>query len=223
MTAADPVEARRGGRPSREAAGQLGEKILEVATEFFLRDGYGSTSIEAVAKAAGVSKRTFYHRFEGKPALFGAVVQHVVGHIRPPPDVPLVAGATPAEILQRLAGLMLDAALLPEALALSRLILAEATRFPAMAEAVAGRDSSQEAIDLIAGILRSHADGRSLSPGDAAFAARQFIQLVVAWPQRLAFSGSPPLSRNERNDWVARTTRLFLDGCWALGSRPCDP
>ena len=41
---------RRGGRPSREAAALLGERILDVATELFLAEGYGATSIEAVAQ-----------------------------------------------------------------------------------------------------------------------------------------------------------------------------
>src|SRR5262249_55470481 len=55
--------ARRGGRPSRAAAALLGEHILDVATELFFAQGYGATSIEAVAEQARISKRTFYHRF----------------------------------------------------------------------------------------------------------------------------------------------------------------
>src|SRR5947208_875980 len=58
----------RGGRPSREQAARLGERILDVATHLFLSHGYGATSIEAVARRARVSKRTFYHRFPDKPA-----------------------------------------------------------------------------------------------------------------------------------------------------------
>jgi TetR/AcrR family transcriptional regulator, mexJK operon transcriptional repressor len=47
----------RGGRPSHAQALQLRERILDVATELFLTEGYGTTSIEAVAERAGVSKR----------------------------------------------------------------------------------------------------------------------------------------------------------------------
>ena len=56
----------RGGRPSRADALQLRERILLAATELFLAEGYGSTSIEAVARHAGVSKRTLYDRFDDK-------------------------------------------------------------------------------------------------------------------------------------------------------------
>ena len=61
--------ATRGGRPSREDALKLGARILGAATELFLTQGYGETSIEAVAARAGISKRTFYHRYADKPAL----------------------------------------------------------------------------------------------------------------------------------------------------------
>ncbi|HET6307753.1 MAG TPA: helix-turn-helix domain-containing protein, partial [Rhodopila sp.] len=66
---------RRGGRPSREQAALLGDRILDVATELFLAEGYGATSIEAVAQRARISKRTFYHRFPDKAALFDAVLR----------------------------------------------------------------------------------------------------------------------------------------------------
>src|SRR5215472_1502451 len=44
------LPARRGGRPSQEEAARLADHILEVATELFLAEGYGATSIEAVAQ-----------------------------------------------------------------------------------------------------------------------------------------------------------------------------
>src|SRR3977135_4565260 len=68
----------RGGRPSRLESAQLSDRILDVATALFLSDGFGATSIEAVAKRAGISKRTFYHRFNGKEMLFEAVVRRLV-------------------------------------------------------------------------------------------------------------------------------------------------
>jgi hypothetical protein len=44
---------RRGGRPSRDEAAQLPDRILDAATELFFARGYGATSIEAVAQRAG--------------------------------------------------------------------------------------------------------------------------------------------------------------------------
>src|ERR1700688_4844375 len=108
----------RGGRPSSADALRLRNRILEVATQLFLAEGYGSTSIEAVAARAGISKKTFYHRFDDKAALFAAVVHQIIEHIRPPPGVPLLEGAKLEDILRRLAGIALRAALAPQAIAL---------------------------------------------------------------------------------------------------------
>ena len=212
MSSLEPAALRRSGRPSREAAERLGERILEIASELFLRDGYGSTSIEAIAQAAGMSKRTFYARYAGKPELFAAVVARIVEQIRPPPDVPLLAGTDLAEILEHLAGLMLRAALSPHALALSRLIIAESGRFPELLAGLGGERGRPEAVALVVSLLETRLEGEPLSRDDAQFAAGQFIQMVISWPQRRALVGTP-MSDAERADWVRRTTRLFLDGC----------
>ena len=128
--------AARGGRPSRAAALRLRERILTAATALFLAEGYGSTTIEAVAASAGVSKRTLYARFKDKSALFAAVLHRIIDQIRPPPEVPLLVGGTLAEILRRLAGMILRAALSPQAIALHRLLYAESARFPELVRAI---------------------------------------------------------------------------------------
>jgi TetR/AcrR family transcriptional regulator, mexJK operon transcriptional repressor len=187
----------------------LGERILEIATELFLRDGYGSTSIEAIAQAAGMSKRTFYARYTGKPELFAAVVGRIVDQLRPPPEVPLLAGTSLPEILERLAGLMLHAALSPRALALNRLIIAESGRFPELLSGLGGERGRTEAVNLIA----SQLDGLHMPPDDARFAAGQFVQMIISWPQRRALGQGAPMDPVEQADWIHRTTRLFLSGC----------
>src|SRR5690554_1483614 len=53
-------------------------KILEAATELFLRDGYGATSIDAILEVSGGSKATLYSYFPTKDDLFRAVVEDVL-------------------------------------------------------------------------------------------------------------------------------------------------
>src|SRR4249920_1896164 len=96
-------EVRQGGRPSREASERLGELILDAATELFLTHGFGATSIEAVAQRVRISKRTFYHRFPDKPALFAAVVHRIIERLRPSAGVPLIEGPDLGAVLERLA------------------------------------------------------------------------------------------------------------------------
>lgn len=203
---------KKGGRPPRADALKLRDTILRVATELFLDQGYGSTSIESVAAGAGVSKRTFYDRFEDKGALFAAVVHGIIDHIRPPPDVPLLAGGSLPEILQRLAGLILQATLSPQAIALHRLVTGESSRFPELAYAVENSGGQAEANALIAGLLSRELPKIKLSPEDEVFAAQQFIYMVVAVPQRRATGFGKPMTTLELDDWADKVVTLFLDG-----------
>src|SRR6202047_2647433 len=122
-----------GGRPSRLESAQLSDRILDVATMLFLGHGFGATSIEAVAKRAGISKRTFYHRFSGKERLFEAVLRRLMARWLPAFDAALLSPASLEDALRGSAEHMLKIALTPEALALHRMIIHEAQRFPALA------------------------------------------------------------------------------------------
>jgi AcrR family transcriptional regulator len=202
-----------GGRPSRADALHLRQRILDTARDLFLAQGYGSTSIEAVAVRAGISKRTLYHRFDDKAALFAAVVHEIIERIRPPPSVPLIEGATLRDVLRRLAGMILRAALSPQAVALHRLVIAESARFPELARAVHGDSSTSEATALIAGLLAREARELKLSADNRTFAAQQFIFMVVALPQRRAMGFGAPMTEAEFGVWADKVVDLFLNGC----------
>ena len=204
---------RRGGRPSRAEAERLGERILDAATEAFLHEGYGGTSIEAIANRAHISKRTFYSRFENKAALFGAVVHRVVERLRPPDPAGMFEGGSLEEILKRLARYILRAALTPQALALHRVILAEGTRFPELAAVVAEQGGGREAVQRIAALLERERTLGRVGSIDTVFAATQFLQMVVGAPQRRALGMGPVLTETELDRWADGTVRLFLEGC----------
>jgi TetR/AcrR family transcriptional repressor of mexJK operon len=211
-------KVRRGGRPSREASEQLGELILDAATELFLTHGFGATSIEAVAQRVRISKRTFYHRFSDKPALFAAVVHRIIKRLRPASDIPLIEEADLQTVLERLATLILRAALSPQAIALHRLIVAESARFPDLAEVLAREGATEEAIALIAGTLDRELKARRLKLEDTIFAAQQFLQMVIALPQRRAMGLGAPMSKRELAEWPRKVADLFLNGC--RGNKP---
>lgn len=209
-------QIRRGGRPSLAQALQLRERILEVATELFLAEGYGITSIEAVAERAGISKRTFYHRFDNKAALFAAVVHRIIKQIRPPPGVPLLEGSSPHAILRRLATLVLRAALSPRAVALHRLLIAESMRFPTLARAVYDEGWTREATRLIGDLLVREVDGLRLTTHMREFAAMQFLNMVVSLPRRRVMGLGVPMTPKELESWADHAVSLFLDGCRGL-------
>jgi AcrR family transcriptional regulator len=61
-------------------------RILDAAQQLFLDRGYGATTIEAIAEAAGVSVPTVYVRFENKRFLLQALLDRtIVGDDDPVP------------------------------------------------------------------------------------------------------------------------------------------
>ena len=204
-----------GGRPPREAAALLGDRILDVATKLFLRDGYGPSSIELIAREAGVSKRTLYTRFANKAVLFTSVVHRVVERLRPPNEASFFEGGDLKTILIRLGEVILDATLTPNALALHRVIVAEATRFPELAIVVSQRGAGAEAVRRIGALLeRETAAGRILVR-NTNFVATQFLFMIISVPQRRALGVGKPMSAAERGEWVRNTVNLLLNGCRA--------
>jgi len=49
-------------------------RLLDAAKDLFRREGYATTSVDRIAEAAGYSKGAFYSNFEGKEAIFLAVI-----------------------------------------------------------------------------------------------------------------------------------------------------
>lgn len=71
----------------RAQAARTREDVVQAAGRLFLADGYGQTTVSAIAEAAGVSVETIYKAFGGKPGLVRALVSKGLAG----------AGAVPAE------------------------------------------------------------------------------------------------------------------------------
>lgn len=215
MTTKKPsLHPRKGGRPSREQASKLEDKILDAAAELFFSEGYGALSIEKIVSVAQISKRTFYARFENKAAVFSAVVHRVINQLRPPADATdqLFIGKDLETILRRIAPIILRASLSHAALSLHRVLLAEAARFPELAHIMNEHGTRQEAIRRIRAVLQNEATRRKqhLPKGD--FAAEQFLFMLTAAPQRRALELGSVMKDNEIETWARNTVDLFLNG-----------
>jgi AcrR family transcriptional regulator len=205
---------RHGGRPTRHEAAALGDKILDAATALFLSRGFGATSIEALARRARISKRTFYHRFDDKAGVYRAVVQRLLQRWLPQFEAAFDAPAALATLLQRLAQRMLALALSPDALALRRLLLAEAERFPELVE-IAIEQGASRGVDRIAALLEEERSAGRIALADCRFAAMEFQEMVLSIPLRRAMGFGTPMTDGECADWARQCVTLFLNGCHA--------
>jgi AcrR family transcriptional regulator len=208
MTAA--VSRRSGGRPTADAAALLETAILDAATAAFLAAGYAATTIESIARSCGVAKRTIYARWDGKPALFRSVLQRLMARWLSTAGEWTETDNLETE-LDDAAEHILAVALTPEAVALSRLLIAESARFPElplmMQQAGALEGTARIACLLDRAVVRGE-----LSAHDTMFAAEQFLHLLVAGPQRRSFGLGVPLDTQQIMVWRKATIRLFLSG-----------
>ena len=110
-------------------------KIAGAAAELFMEHGFGATSMDEIARHAGVSKATVYAHFNSKAELFAALIRSA-SQVRLPSLFEVETAETDPraaleEILRRLA----EYAMAPRALRLYRVVVAEAGRFPELGDA----------------------------------------------------------------------------------------
>lgn len=114
------------------------DAILAAAQEFFIRHGFGSTSMDAIAVAANVSKQTLYRYYQHKEALFIATMQHMVfehtmmtlfAELR---ETPMQSLPQLEHALLTWAQVALENIMQPDYVALVRVLIAELPRFPSL-------------------------------------------------------------------------------------------
>lgn len=198
----------RGGRPRNAEQEQRKEHILRVAGETFLRHGFDGTSMDAVAEAARISKRTLYIRYPDKAALFDAVLSDLINRWLVHIDQIRLEEGELQQTLMILARHLTTTALMPQSVAVNRVIVAESERWPRFGQ-LANATGREPAIRAIASILCRHKD--ELRVTDFEMAADQFMSLAVDRSLRLANLGIKPTAR-EIEQWVSAAVDLFLNG-----------
>ncbi len=107
--------------------------VLQAATAVFLQHGFSAATTDMIQREAGVSKATVYARFANKEALFAAVIQQecakLMSTIRTIDAKSHGLRATLTDIGSDYLNIILS----PTGLALYRVIVAEAPRFPDLA------------------------------------------------------------------------------------------
>jgi TetR/AcrR family transcriptional regulator, mexJK operon transcriptional repressor len=197
-----------GGRPKISEREEREEHILQVAGEIFLLFGFDGTSMDAVAEAARISKRTLYARYADKTALFNAIARDQINRWLVPIDEFQSEQGELRDTLLALARYLTTFALTPRSVSINRIIISEAQRRPEFGR-LANEVGRRPAIHAIATILRRHS--AELRPIDPNMAAEQFMSLAIDNNQRLAFLGIRA-SPEQIELWVRTSVELFLAG-----------
>lgn len=130
-----PCQQKTQGRPKAADAEARIQELVMTAAQLFMDKGYNKVSLEMIAKQARVAVRTIYVKFGGKAGLFAAVIAAGRTHFfanmddvdtttRPLRDVLFDFGLHLTSLLTS-----------PVAIALHRMVIAEAQSNPELAQA----------------------------------------------------------------------------------------
>ena len=217
----------RPGRPRRELAGEVEERILNAAAKVFLERGFEGATIDEIAEKARASKPTIYARFPGKEVLFTAVVARKVSENMSPLGV-AATGSTTEKRLKALAEVILERALGSDTLGLMRVTVAEARRFPDLARSVQrmARERGRESIAQLLGEFAKSDETRALpafAPDRLPATAGGFADLILL-PMiiRGLFGEDLAALRAEIGPHVSQAVAFFLAACRYEGN-PIGP
>ncbi|HEY5225088.1 MAG TPA: TetR/AcrR family transcriptional regulator [Microbacteriaceae bacterium] len=178
MTAGAVTRAeRKRGRPTADERVERRAQILDVALPVFLESGFGNTTVDQLAAAAQVTKRTIYSYFGDKDGVFTEMVRSLATTVSDHSPDNETLESLAARIVYRL-----DSA---ELIGLHRLVIAESTRFPELAVALHDNGEVQHIARLAEHIRLEHG-------ADAAARASELFTLLVGEDHRKRLLGLLP-------------------------------
>ena len=199
------------GRPPTDEVAARATRLLDVATDVFLEQGFKGASMSEIARRAGASKQTLYARYPSKAALFAALVERKSSLIFE------AIGALGQDIglrdaLLRFGYTLLTMILSEDARGLHRVVIAECIEFPELSEMFWDLGPGRMRATLV-NYLRAQQSLGVLRPGNPEHAVEAFLGMLISTASlRTNLGLTTPLmtSATQRRTWVAFVVDLFL-------------
>ncbi|WP_217427996.1 TetR/AcrR family transcriptional regulator [Microlunatus speluncae] len=122
----EPAEPRKRGRPTGAERERRRDELLDAAVRLFVERGFQGVSLDDIAAAARVTKRTIYAYFGDRSEIFVAAVERL--RLR---TIDLAGG--PDDSLEQLAVRIVEALHSDQGIGLHRLMITEAHAFDGLA------------------------------------------------------------------------------------------
>ncbi len=206
----ETTEPETGRAEMRRAA------FLKAAREVFPEFGYDAANMAEIVRRAGGSLSTLYAQFGGKKGLFEAMIDSRVGILTEQMHIELAAHAPLRDGLRRIGEAFLARQLDPESVDVMRLMIAQAKKFPEMAQ-----QWNTRAPDAVRKALATYLEDRATA-GEVKItnfdqAASVFFDLLRSRLQfrALLLPGYSP-AEQEIRDTVDRAVKVFMGGIETL-------
>lgn len=197
------------GRPRQLSDADRRRHIVESAQKVFLGAGYHASTMDDIARQAGMSKKTIYQVFPSKESLFEALVRHHVSVLTQP--IEETSGST-RDILTRLLTDTVNVILSPNAVGMMRMIISEAPQAPELPLAIYRQCLNPGNRTLEAWLARQKRDG-VLAIDDPNEEASMLVDMAVGGLHRkvlMHVEQAPPEAEIKAR--VARAIEVFLRG-----------
>ena len=198
------------GRPVDE---EKREKIIGIARELFMRQGFQAVSLNQIAKQAGVSRTTIYNQFKDKQGLLAEIADDTTRLVAP--DLMLdqdLQNRPLREVLERVGSSLLNYLEQDLVVHAHRTLALESERHPEFSRTFFEHGPKRVRAALAALLEQAHQRGEVQVP-DSDKAARYLISLWKGeYYMELQFNVSEPRSDIERREHVTESTAFFLRG-----------
>lgn len=209
--AAKPGQRKRinqAGRPTAAELERRKARVMDVATELFVTQGYSATSLVDIARGAGVATRTLYQHFGDKEAMFREVIfARDEGQALERPVVK--PGDSIFSALMRTADYCNLVVYRPKSIGLMRLMIAESTRFPEFMTSVATSIFARFRRNVEKVFIGLEASGH-LPAGDHSRSAELFIDLIQGTNPIMVYTNWNAVQPSEAD--IAERVDLFILG-----------
>ena len=151
-------------------------QILDGARQVFLASGFDGTSMNDVARVAGVSKGTLYVYFDSKEALFEALIRH--DRARQAEQICQFDAAdhNVRSVLQRFGTSLLQTMISPTHIAHVRTVIGVVPKFPQIGRAFY-EAGPLVAVQRLSSYFDAQVESGVLQVGNTTLAAQQFLEL----------------------------------------------
>jgi AcrR family transcriptional regulator len=196
-----------GALTHRSPRGGSRDAIVEAAVRLFLERGFGSVSMDELAEAAGVARRTLYNQFTSKEEIFREMLRRVTSQLENafPPGIETRGDVE--DVLRLIARMILDLHKNPEYLGFLRMVAADSRQFPWIADEFAA--VMDPLTDRVVRYLAHLTALGVLECPNPLLAAHEFMGILnefSLWPWMM---GRPPLNV-PAEALVEDTIRMFL-------------
>lgn len=203
------LERKSAGRPTLNESLAQREKVLAVALEEFLEQGFDSASLEAIAQKTGINRVTIYRQYGSKEGLFRAAMESRAAFIESDLRAATGQNKAPEEVLLEIIERIYEDFIRPEILAIIRLSVTVAPRLPDVCATLWERESRTVLAPVAEYLHRLKSEG-VLDLGDPELAAYHLANMAVGGMQFLLLK--PLTDRKARRRWAQSVLRMVLPG-----------